>query len=403
MHASHRLFLRSALGAAVFCLGPAVAWAAGPVEVSGEVSGEAGLTVDRAEGAADIEAAPSGLVHGIINGEAATEADYPAAGGLLIDATLQVPGYGIFPYISFLCSSTLIAPDVVLLAAHCVDELALTGGQGEITAMQFGWSRQADLSGFGPRRADWPEDTVMVRQWVKHEDFNIRRLGIGISDNYDIALLFLETPVLDVRPALLPTPEEGADLAVADRVIAVGWGQQTATSSTQAPPAGTFALKMMGESAIAELGDPEMKIGEERTDVRKCHGDSGGPSFYFLPEAETDDLMRLVGVTSHAYDYTDCFRTGGVDTRVDYHLDWIDAELRAACEDGTRVWCEEPGILPTTYNDLPDDEDAGGDAVSGEEDEGKGGLACATGGGPRSVGLAWIGVLGLLVVRRTRS
>ena len=381
-------------------LAPAFAWASEPA-TAGATDG--GLTA-RELGFAPAPGGPPGVIHGIINGEAARVDDYPAAGGLLLNARLEVPGYGVFPYVSFLCSSTLIAPDVVMLAAHCVDELALTGGQGTITEMEFGWSREADLSGFGPRVADWPEDNIMVRAWAKHEDFNLYRLRLGLADNHDIALIFLEEPLLDVAPALLPTADEGATLSEGDRVIAVGWGQQTATSGSQAPPRGTFAIKMMGESPISELGPEEMKVGEEREDVRKCHGDSGGPSFFFLPEGETetDDLMRVVGVTSHAYDSSDCSRTGGVDTRVDHHLDWIDATMRAACDDGTRVWCDEPGILPTTYNDEPEVEDTDAVAEGTSEDERKGGLGCASVSGRGWAVAGLIGGLGLALSRRRR-
>lgn len=404
MSASHRSILVAALG-----FSASTGWAQAPTsaEVAELQAPSAAPGAGQRGGAEPAEPVESGVIHGIINGEAAQVDDHPTAGGLLIEATLRVPGYGNFPYVSFLCSSTLIAPDVILLAAHCVDEAALTGGQGELTALQFGWSRQADLSGFGPRRADWPEDTVMIRGWVKHEDFNVYRLRIGLADNHDIALAFLDTPILDVAPALLPTAEEGAALEVGDRVIAVGWGQQSATSQTEAPPPGTFAIKMMGESTIVEMSDEEMKIGEERTDVRKCHGDSGGPSYFFLPEAESDDLMRVVGVTSHAYDYTDCYRTGGVDTRVDHHLEWIDETLRAACEDGTRVWCDEPGILPTSYNDLPEDEAEADGAVADGEDEGKGGLGCAAAPARGDVGFALFGAVGAVgalgLARRRRA
>ena len=96
----------------------------------------------------------------------------------------------------------------------------------------------------------------------------------------------------------------------------------------------------------------EFKVGEEVDDVRKCHGDSGGPSFW-----EADDGIRLVGVTSHAYDNTDCFETGGVDTRIDFYFDWIEENMVAKCNDGTRVWCEEKGILAPNYFDEEDDDD----------------------------------------------
>jgi MYXO-CTERM domain-containing protein len=147
----------------------------------------------------------------------------------------------------------------------------------------------------------------------------------------------------------------------------------------------------MGESFIARLAPYEMQIGLEESDVRQCHGDSGGPTFLNI-ETTTDDAMRLIGVTSHTYDASDCARTGGVDTRVDYYVDWIDQEMRAACDDGTRVWCDEPGILvpPTT-------EDTGvEDVASGDDDEEKGGCGCGTTGASALPAI----LAGLLALRR---
>ena len=75
----------------------------------------------------------------------------------------------------------------------------------------------------------------------------------------------------------------------------VGWGQQT---SDQNPPAGTVGYKMHGTSHISETADYEFKVGEVESDVRKCHGDSGGPSFMEV-ETDSSENWRIVGVTSH--------------------------------------------------------------------------------------------------------
>ena len=64
---------------------------------------------------------------------------------------------------------------------------------------------------------------------------------------------------------------------------------------------------------------------------------------------ESADGLRLVGVTSHAYDMTDCNQTGGVDTRVQFYRDWIESKMVAGCENGVRVWCDEAGILEPNY------------------------------------------------------
>jgi len=309
----------------------------------------------------------------IINGEAATRDDYPQTGGLLIDTIIDGGSWGSYPIQTFMCSSTLIAPDVVLIAAHCVDPVALTYGYGELVDTTYVWSRQADLSTYDASRTGlaWPDDAVVVADTVYHPDWDLFSLGLGLDENYDIALVFLSEPVLDVEAALLPTADEGAALAEGTEVAVVGWGQQVHVDGWGSPPAGTYMIKQQGMSHIAEIGAPEMQVGKEESDVRKCHGDSGGPSFAWVGQGTTE-TMRLVGVTSHAYDSSDCAETGGVDTRVDFYLDWIDSEMRARCEDGSRVWCDEPGILPTDYYEpvVADDSGLGDDGSDDGSDDG---------------------------------
>jgi len=284
----------------------------------------------------------------IINGTDATIDDYPMAGGMIMDGDIQ-SSFGSGHFRAFLCSSTLIAPDVVLLAGHCLSSDAITGGMGTMTINKIGWSRQADLTsidGMSQGTAEWPADTVFAKDWVANPNFDIHQMQTGLAENYDIALLFLDTPITDVEPAYLPTVEEATEIAVGDDVEVVGWGQQTATSQLQRPPAGTYALKQMGQSFLNEVSPYEMQVGAVASDVRKCHGDSGGPTFYTLQNTDTLNPMRIIGVTSHAYDNTDCNQKGGVDTRVDHYLTWIDQEMTSRCEDGTRVWCDVPGIIP---------------------------------------------------------
>lgn len=340
-------------------------------------------------------------VSAIINGEDATIDDYPMTGGMMMDADLNFQGKD-YEIRMFVCSSTLIAPDVVLLAAHCLDDYAFTYGFGTIENKDIRWTRQADLSAHdGSAVNEWPSDAIVAWDWVTHESFDLQKLQTGIATNYDIALIFLDQAVTDVPHAYLITEEEAAQLAVGTEVAVVGWGQQIASESPFDPPEpGTYAYKQQGMSAIAELGEAEFKVGELETDVRKCHGDSGGPSFAWV-ETDLKESMRVVGVTSHAYDQTDCKETGGVDTRVDFYLGWIDAEMRARCEDGTRVWCDEPGLVPVPAKEPEDD---GGEDIDGDEEEKGGRLTCSTSTAPASRGLGMLAALGLagLMVRRRR-
>lgn len=103
-------------------------------------------------------------------------------------------------------------------------------------------------------------------------------------------------------------------------------------------------MKNCGEARIGEVAEWEFQVGTDRASTRKCRGDSGGPT-YLQVAPGSDFPRRVVGVTSHAYDESLCDE-GGLDTRVDAYLDWLDARMRAACADGVRRWCEIPGLIP---------------------------------------------------------
>lgn len=360
---------------------PAVALAAPPVAGGLDNAPAAGhddaIAIDRG----DTERADAR----IINGFDATIEDYPETGMLILDGTINLGGAQDVR--TAVCSSTLIAPDVVLLAAHCLDEDAFTFGFGTLENETWYWSRQADLSsldGSNPNAA-LPEDAIIARDIAVHEGFDLNTLQTGLAENDDIALLFLDEPVFDVEPGVLPTPEEVAQIVEAATVTVVGWGQQTATEPFTQPPAGTIYIKQQGDSFISLLGDTEMKIGEVQTDVRKCHGDSGGPSFLELEDQNQLVTRRVIGVTSHAYDQTDCNETGGVDTRVDAYFDWIEDQMRSRCEDGTRAWCEDE----ESFGILPPPSEAGG-------------CSCSTAPNPLSFSGLGLGLLALAGLRRRR-
>ena len=286
----------------------------------------------------------------IINGETGALEDYSMTGGMLMRGIIfgqQVD--------TFVCSSTLIAPDVVLLAAHCLDDTAFTFGFGEVEDKELFWTRQADLTSWdgSQQNPELPIDTIAVVDYVIHNDFSMDNFNVGIAQNEDIALLFLETPILDVEHAFLPNDNIGNQLEVGMEVDVVGWGQQIATNQFEAPPAGSYAIKQVGTSYISELGTYEFQVGKNESDVRKCHGDSGGPSF-----ARFGGELRVIGVTSHAYDATtDCFETGGVDTRTDAYLEWIETNMVAYCDSGVRTWCDVAGIVNPSFYAEPEEED----------------------------------------------
>jgi hypothetical protein len=158
------------------------------------------------------------------------------------------------------------------------------------------------------------------------------------------------------------TAAEATQLQQGAKVQIAGYGLQQSLSGLQQVfgfiPKGVVGHRRCAESFINELGPAEMQIGDDNPSTpRKCKGDSGGPT-YLQVQTPHGPAPRVVGVTSHAYmnpldlgDLAEAFlggtcNRGGVDTRVDPHLTWLDATLRAACTAGIRAWCEVPGILP---------------------------------------------------------
>ena len=340
----------------------------------------------------------------IINGEPAEKSDWPMTGAMLVKAELRA--YGGITIIQPICSSTLIAPDTVLLAAHCVDELVLQLSLGQTDSIEFAFEANADMSYYTQQlRGDYRAAAAPAARAVKHPDFNVLSFNsnLGVARNNDIALLFLAEPLLDHELGYVIDPSEVDQIEEGLQVSVVGWGQRDPDNPYLS------GLKYMGESVINELGPWEMQIGAQASDVRKCHGDSGGPTFLGV-ESDSADPFRVIGVTSHAYDLTDCDSKGGVDTRVDAFYDWIDETMREGCADGWRSWCEYEGVLQPPdregydvfepeYNTAGDDatgDDDDADDASGDSESAKGGCSTAPFGG------AALALVALLATRRRR-
>jgi len=344
----------------------------------------------------------------IINGHPCAADELGNAVVILIDADIDF--FGMAENMkTTLCTGTLIAPDVVLAAAHCFDSEALTMGFGTVTREAYYASFTHDLVALAEQSSTtFPDDAIEAVDWAVHPQFSLDSFEnvAGPGDYKDVALMFLSEAVTHVEPELVITAAEASQMVEGKEVQIAGWGQQTATASPMdPPPPGTVGAKHCGTSFISEIGAMEMQVGGDASTTRKCHGDSGGPSYMEVDTSHTRS-RRVVGITSHAYDETDCAK-GGVDTRVDVWLDWIDSEMRSACGDGTRVWCEVDGIIPPSYYDPggqdPNTPGSGGDG--GDDLLGGGCLDCAAtraGAGPATA-TTLLAPLALLALARRRA
>lgn len=265
------------------------------------------------------------------------------------------------------CSGTLIAPDVVLTAGHCIGIEPY-----EVVTSTTDFRRPGG-------------DHIAVKWARAYPDW---------TDRYDVGVLMLEhmaRPKPRPIAAACHTNErlrDGAPLTIVGYglVTPAGTDNNTRLHEATAPVLDPFCESAPGcESAVRPNG--ELVAGGRGTD--SCFGDSGGPAFL-----ETPAGPALVGVVSRglALPGLPC-GNGGVYVRADKIVAWAQAVtgrrfMRTTCEGERDDRGDDPGAI---------DDDAGGCSATADR-------STPPGGGPRPVNLAFgVGIAVTVLRRRWRG
>jgi hypothetical protein len=266
-----------------------------------------------------------------LQADGTTKPYHPTAAALMYDNGRTGP--------ATYCSGTLIAPNAVLTAAHCVCETGAKEPNGPF------YQTAAECTGGAyPRRGGWvstldPRHHTVFLQHAGHLD--VARVVVhpqfrwtGDVPFADLAILFLKAPVRTIAPMPLNSLRR---LPANTRAASVGFGAHNPIGATGditdlASVEDSAGLKLQ---ATIDTGfcTPRQRARRlicwryqpaDRSGLRlgsTCRGDSGGPLY-----ADSGSQTYLVGVTSGGGPSCQP-ESSAFDTEVYAYKDWIAGEL----------------------------------------------------------------------------
>lgn len=220
----------------------------------------------------------------------------------------EFPGCVFVKFSGGFCTGTLVAPRVVVSAAHCL-------------VTKNGLNRGAESVVYGLKFDDVAK-TVKVGESIPHP-----RYDRETSAN-DVAVLILEKPINDITPHEIADEDlfsGGGDFG--KLVTLVGYG------FTEGGEAGKqFNVEVpyitSGCESYGCFGGLEFAAGEEQHSKDSCNGDSGGPAFATLRGQNV-----LTGITSRAVRSATTVTVdgllcgdGGIYVRADKYFDFFQEQ-----------------------------------------------------------------------------
>ena len=268
------------------------------------------------------------LTTAIIGGEPTLPGDFPATGALLYKGV-------------FRCTATLIAPDVIVTAAHCLP------GNGEFSftlVSQVPLTPSgviAPVNGDADAGTDSGDDVAMPIPFTgptypvllvhAHPEWDSGGAFKDLGQVNDVGIAILRRPITTV-------PVEQVDTRLTD----VGPGSElhlTGYGVTAWYLRYSAGVKHDAMVLVDGVGDFEIRTSAAAVEAQPCKGDSGGPLF----AQNSDGSHPITAVVSRSATASFQCNEGSIATRIAPYASWIaeaslDRETGCSVGGGEKSW-----------------------------------------------------------------